>query len=86
LADYEPSEVVSKSGGHTQLSSSASVGKVTSFYEKALKGGGWNITTSTRTATSSNIVAKRGNQGVTIAVSSAGPAGTSISVSTYPSG
>lgn len=84
MPDYEPSKVVSQAGGHTQLSSADSVSKVTAFYEEALKSGGWSIISAAKTSTSTNIVAKRGSQGVTVAISYAGPAGTSISVSTYP--
>jgi hypothetical protein len=60
------------------------VNKVTAFYGKALKDGGWGIVSAAKTSASTNIVAKRGSHGVTIAISSVGPAGTSISVSTYP--
>jgi len=84
LPNYEPSKVVSEAGGHTQLSSSDSVLKVTAFYDEALKSGGWNITSSAKTGASTTIVAKRDGHGVTVAISSAGPAGTSISISTYP--
>ena len=83
LPDYKPSKVISQAGGHTQLSSTASVSTVTAFYEKALKSGGWTIISTAKTSTSANFVAKRGTHGVTVAISSAGPAGTSISVSTY---
>jgi hypothetical protein len=83
LPNYEPSKVVSDVGGHTQLSSPDSVSKVTAFYDEAIKSGGWSITSSAKTSASTNIVATRDGHGVTIAISSAGPAGTSISVSSY---
>jgi hypothetical protein len=76
--------VVSDVGGHTQLSSQDPVSKVTAFYDAALKSGGWTVISSAETSASTNIVAKRDGHGVTIAISSAGPVGTSISISTYP--
>jgi hypothetical protein len=79
---YQPSTVISRTSGHTQLTTPDSVEQVTSFYDKALTG--WTITSSSKTATSTNIVAKRGNQGVTLAISPQGPSGTSISISMYP--
>ena len=81
LPNYEPSKVVSQAGGHTQLFSSDSVSKVTAFYDEALKSGGWS---TAKTSASTTIVAKRDGYGVTVAIRSAGPAGTSISISTYP--
>ena len=84
LPNYEPSKVVSQAGGHTQLFSSDSVSKVTAFYDEALKSGEWSIISSAKTSASTTIVAKRDGHGVTVAISSAGPAGTSISISTYP--
>jgi len=76
--------VVSEVGGHSQLSSPDSVSKVTAFYDEVLKSGGWSITSSAKTSTSTTIVANRDGHGVTVAISSVGPAGTSISISTYP--
>ncbi len=84
LPIYKPSKVVSDVGGHTQLSSQDPVSKVTAFYDAALHSGGWTVISSAETSVSTNIVAKRDGHGVTVAISSAGPVGTSISITTYP--
>jgi hypothetical protein len=83
LPNYKPSTVVSEAAGHTQLTSPDDVSKLTAFYQSALQQGGWSISSSAKTATSTNLVAHRTGQGVTVAISSTGPAGTSISISTY---
>jgi hypothetical protein len=83
LANYQPSTVVSESGGHTQLTSPDDVSKVTSFYQNALQQGGWSISSTAKTASSANFVAHKTGEGVTVAISTMGPAGTSISISTY---
>jgi hypothetical protein len=82
---YQPSTVVSQNAGHTQLKSADSVAKVTSFYDSFFGHNGWTIVSSNKTAYSANVVAKRSGQGATIAIASAGPAGTSVSISTYSS-
>jgi hypothetical protein len=82
---YQPSSVVSQSPNHTQLKSVDPVAKVTSFYDGFFNRDGWTIVSSNKTAYSANVVAKRSGQGATIAIASAGPAGTSVSISTYPS-
>ena len=79
LPAYEPSKVVSKSGGFTRLSSADPVSKVSSFYRKALKSGGWRVISAAQTAARTSIVAMHGTTGVSISISSSGPA-TSISV------
>jgi hypothetical protein len=81
---YQPSSVVSQAAGHTQLTSPDDVAKVTAFYQQALSQDGWGLTSTAKTATSANFVAKRSGMGATVAISTTGPTGTSISVSTYP--
>jgi hypothetical protein len=83
LAKYQPSTVVSESGGHTQLTSPDDVSKVTAFYQSALQQGGWSISSTAKTASSANFVAHKTGEGVTVAISTMGPSGTSISISTY---
>jgi hypothetical protein len=80
LPNYQPSKVVSQTVGGVQLSSIDSVSKVTSFYEKVLKNGGWRIISSDKNATNTNLVAMRGTTGLGISISRADPAGTSIMV------
>lgn len=80
---YQPSTVVSQAGGHTQLTSPDDVAKVTAFYKQALSQDGWSLTSSATTAASANFVARRTGMGATVAISTMGPRGTSISVSTY---
>ena len=77
---YQPSKVVSETSGGTELSTADSVSKVTRFYENALKDGGWRVVSTAKTAAKTTIVAMRGRNGVGILISSAVPAGTSISV------
>jgi hypothetical protein len=84
IPNYQPSTVVSQASGHVQLTSPDSVDKVGSFYSDALSHGGWTVTSHSQSAYSANFVAKRGNQGATVAVTPAGASGTSISISTYP--
>jgi hypothetical protein len=74
---------VSKTSSHVQLTTPSSVSQVTAFYDKALKEGGWTIMSSSKTMTGTNITARRGDTGTTLAISAAGSAGTSISISTY---
>ncbi len=81
---FQPSTVVSQAPGHTQLTTSADVATVTAYYDKALAQGGWVITSNAKTASSANFVVHKAGEGATIAVASAGPNGTSISVSSYP--
>jgi hypothetical protein len=80
---YQPSTVVSQAAGHTQLTTPDNVAKVTAFYKQALSQNGWTLTSSTTTAASANFVAKRSGMGATVAISTMGPTGTSISISTY---
>lgn len=80
LPAYQPSKVVSETSGGTELSTADSVSKVTRFYENALKDGGWRVVSTAKTAAKTTIVAMRGRNGVGILISSAVPAGTSISV------
>jgi hypothetical protein len=81
---YQPSSVVSQATGHTQLNSPDAVAKVTAYYQQALGQDGWALTSSNKTAASANFVAKRSGGGATVAISTTGPSGTSISISTYP--
>lgn len=81
---FQPSTVVSQAGGHTQLTSSDGVAKVTAFYKQALSQDGWTLSSSTTTAASANFVARGNGEGATVAISTMGPSGTSISISTYP--
>jgi hypothetical protein len=83
IPSFEPSTVISQSAGHTQLSSPEGVAKVTAFYDSVLSKGGWSISSSAKTSTSSNFVVRRSGHGGTVSLASAGPAGTSISISTY---
>jgi hypothetical protein len=69
--------------GSLQLTSPDSVQKVTAFYDKALTQGGWNIVSSSKTAYSTNITARRGSTGTTLSISVTG-SGTYISLTTYP--
>lgn len=84
VPSYQPSSVVSEAGGHTQLSSPDGVAKVTAFYEGVLAQNGWSLSSSTKTAASANLIAHRSGRGATVAISTTGPTGTSISISTYP--
>jgi hypothetical protein len=81
---FQPSTVVSQASGHTQLTSPQGVGTVTAFYENALHQNGWSITSNAKTATSANFVAHKSGQGATVSISTMGPSGTSVSISTYP--
>jgi hypothetical protein len=83
VPNYQPSSVVGEATGHTQLSSPDGVAKVTAFYEGVLRQNGWSLSSSNKTATSANLIAHRSGQGATVAISTAGPSGTSISISTY---
>jgi hypothetical protein len=83
VPNYQPSSVVSEAGGHTQLASPDGVAKVTAFYEGVLGQNGWSLSSSTKTAASANLIAHRNGQGTTVAISTTGPSGTSISISTY---
>jgi hypothetical protein len=82
LPRYMPSSVVSDTPGSLQLTSPDSVQKVTAFYDDALKTG-WSIISSSKTAASTNITARKGTTGTTLSVSSTG-SGTYISLVTYP--
>jgi hypothetical protein len=82
VATYQPSSVIRQAPGHLQLSSPDSVTKISAFYDSALAG--WTIVSSKKNPFSTNVTARRGNQGVTVSINTAGPAGTMISVSTYP--
>jgi hypothetical protein len=83
LPKYEPSTVVSDTPGSLQLTSQDSIQKVTTFYDNALTQGGWSIISNSRNAYSTNITAKRGSTGTTLAISVTG-GGTYISLTTYP--
>jgi hypothetical protein len=83
LPRYQPSSVVSDTPGSLQLTSPDSVQKVTAFYDNALAQGGWSIVSSSKTAYSTSITAKRGSTGTSLSISSTG-SGTYISLTTYP--
>jgi len=82
LPRYQPSSVVSDTTGSLQLTSPDSVQKVTAFYDKALTEGGWSIVSTSKTAYSTNITARRGSTGTTLSISATG-SGTYISLVTY---
>ncbi|HVB45895.1 MAG TPA: hypothetical protein VNF47_24740 [Streptosporangiaceae bacterium] len=84
LPVYQPSVLVSKTANHVQLTSTSSVEQVTAFYDKALSEGGWTVISASKSAFSTSITAKRGTTGTTLSITAAGPAGTTISISTYP--
>lgn len=75
--------MVSDTPGSLQLTSTDSVQKVTAFYDNALSQGGWTIISTSKTAASTNITAKRGSTGTTLSISTTGT-GTYISLVTYP--
>jgi hypothetical protein len=88
LAVYKPSSVVSRTvTGKNQkalvLSSPSPVTKVGAFYVSALKRGGWRTVSAAKSPYSVNLTAKRGNVGVTVAVSKKGQ-GSTIAVTTHP--
>lgn len=82
---YPGATVVSHTGGTTLLRSGDSVAKVGSFYVDTLAREGWTTVSKYQSEFSTNLVAKRGHQGVTVQVSPTG-SGTSISVTEYPTG
>ncbi|MFD6228687.1 hypothetical protein ACFWFZ_17645 [Streptomyces sp. NPDC060232] len=75
--------MTSQVGGSTLLRSDDSVSKVGAFYVDALAREGWTTVSKYQGEYSVNIVAKRGNEGVTVQVSPTG-SGTSVSITTYP--
>ncbi|GLY66680.1 hypothetical protein [Amycolatopsis taiwanensis] len=75
--------MTSQAGGSTQLHSNDPATKVGAFYLDALAEQGWTTTSKYQGQHSTNVVAKRGREGVTVQVSPSG-SGSSISVTTYP--
>jgi len=84
LPRYQPSSLVSEATGSLQLTSTDSVQKVTAFYDSALAQGGWNIISSSKTAYSTNITARKANTGTTLSISTVGSGGAYISLTSYP--
>jgi hypothetical protein len=82
LPNYQPSKVVIETSGGLELNSIDSVSKVTSFYMNALKSRHWRIIYISKSAANTNIAAMRGTTGLSISISRAGPAGTSVIVTT----
>ncbi|HEY7342920.1 MAG TPA: hypothetical protein VH591_18750 [Ktedonobacterales bacterium] len=82
LPAYQPSSVVSQENSYTLLHSPNSVSAITAFYTNALAQGGWHVTSTQKTPTSTNLIAVRGSTGTTILIANTGN-GTSISVTTY---
>jgi hypothetical protein len=89
LPTYQPSTVLSQTHAFSATTvvsrSRDSVEKVGAFYRDALARGGWQtVAASTTLPWSTHLAARRGQEGVTIQISSIGLWGCSISVSTYP--
>ena len=82
LPRYQPSTVVSDSGGSLQLTSPDPVAKVTAFYDEALAQG-WTIISSSKSGFNTSITAKKGNVGTSLSISTTG-SGSYISLVTYP--
>lgn len=80
LPNYQPSKVVLQTVAGVQLSSTEPVSNVTRFYENVLKNRGWRIISSDKNAANTNLVAMRGTTGISITISRANPADTSIVV------
>lgn len=83
IPTYPGATVVSQTGGTTLLRSNDSVSKVGSFYVDTLAREGWTTVSKYQGEFSTNLVAKRDHNGVTVQVSPTG-SGTSISVTKYP--
>jgi len=83
IPTYPGATVSSHAGGFTLLHSDDSVGKVGSFYVDTLAREGWHTVSKQQSEYSVNVVAKRGNEGVTVQVSPTF-SGSSISITTYP--
>ncbi|MFJ3335310.1 hypothetical protein [Streptomyces sp. NPDC086766] len=69
--------------GFTLLHSDDSVREVGAFYVDTLAREGWRTISKYQGEFSVNVVARRGDEGVTVQVSPTG-SGTSISITTYP--
>jgi hypothetical protein len=83
LATYKPSAVISDAGGSETITSPDPVSKLTAFYARQLRKGGWTITSQTVTDYSGNFNAQRGNEGVHISTYTRG-SGSGATISTYP--
>lgn len=82
LPAYPGATVVSHSSGFTLLQSGDPVSKVGSFYVDALNEGGWTTTSKYQGDYSVNLIARRGDRGVTVQVSPTG-SGSSVSITSY---
>ena len=60
-----------------------SVAKVSAFYEHELAAAGWQTVSRNAVGASTNLVVRKGSAGASISITKAGPAETSISISTY---
>ncbi|MER6982225.1 hypothetical protein [Streptomyces carpinensis] len=85
MPTYPGATVTSNVSGTTMLHSGDTVSKVGAFYVDTLAREGWKTVSKHQGEFSTNIVAKRGREGVTVQVSPTG-SGTSITISKYPVG
>jgi hypothetical protein len=85
LPAYPGAEVTRHLGGTTLLHTDDPVGKVGTFYADTLAKEGWRTVSRYLGDRSADIVAKKGHEGVTVQVSPTG-SGTSISITSYPTG
>jgi hypothetical protein len=83
VAIYRPSTVVSQTGQHTLLHTPDSVAKVSAFYERDLAAAGWHTVSHNAVAASTNLIVRKGSAGASISITKAGPAMTTISITTY---
>jgi len=79
IPQYKPSTVLSSGSATTVLKSPDPVGKVAAFYENALKSGGWQWHTTTRSSYTAHFEAAKDTAHAVIQISSAGQ-GASISI------
>lgn len=80
---YQPSNVVSQTGGSALLTSPDPVAKVSAFYVDMANSGSWTTVSKSVTPYNGNLTIRRPGEGATISVSPSGP-GSTISISTYP--
>lgn len=83
IALYHPSTIVSNTAGSTVLRTPDSVAQVSAFYEHDLAAAGWQTVSLNAVGASTNLVVRKGSAGASISITKAGPAETSIAISTY---
>ncbi|MFE1247008.1 hypothetical protein [Streptomyces sp. NPDC058735] len=79
---YPGAEVVTEAKGFTMLRTDDSVERVGDFYIRLLEDEGWDILSKYEGETSVHLLARKGDDGLTVQVSPAG-SGTTISISYY---